>query len=134
MVPAVLPEGVEAAVKEMRKTRTSLDLIARKVKKKLAQVPGELRNNERVHLVREKCGKCQPCQVKDTCGTCGACQSHPGTSTRKQLQEQDHPACMEEHRRCTEWEPGSKSVASGSSAASAITPKSFEKNLSILRE
>ena len=41
---------------------------------------------------------------------------------------------MEEHRRCTEWEPGSKSVASGSSAASAITPKSFETNLSILRE
>ena len=37
MVPAVLPEGVKAAVKEVRKTKTSLDLIARKVRKKLAQ-------------------------------------------------------------------------------------------------
>ena len=85
MAPADLPEGVQDALKNHKRIKTGLELAQRKVKKKLAEIPGAEVAGQPIPLVKNKCGECQGCRVKNTCGTCRACQALPAASTRKQL-------------------------------------------------
>ena len=101
MVQASLPEGVETAVKVLTREKISLELATRRIMKKLDLEPGapaEKVKEARVHLMKDKCGKCSPCLIKNGCGKCSSCLDCPRANTRGQLQDQDLPACLEKSR------------------------------------
>ena len=136
MVPASLPEGVETAVKALKRAKTGLELATRRTRNKLERVPGvpgEKVKEGRVYLVKDKCGICPPCLVKNTCGECSSCQAQPGINTRRQLQEEDHPACLEKGRYCTTW-PTEPSVETVSSVVSELTTKSLKAGMKAIEE
>ena len=62
---ASLPEGVETVVKALTREKTSLELAIRRIRKKLEIAPAEKVREAQAHLMKDKCGKCDPCMIKN---------------------------------------------------------------------
>ena len=80
MVQASLPEGVETAFKWLTREKISLELAIRRIRKKLEIVPAEKVREAQAHLMKDKCGKCDPCMIKNGCGECSSCLDRLGAT------------------------------------------------------
>ena len=119
---AILPEGVETAVKALTRRKTNLKLAIRRIRKKLEIVIAEKAREAQAHLMKDKCGKCDPCMIKTGCRECSSCLDLPRASMPRQPQDQDLPACLAKSRYCTTW-PLEQLAETTSSIVSKITPK-----------